>query len=320
MTIVNYLLSAFSIGIIFLLGATGETITEKVGHLNLGIPGIMSVGAAGGCLMLRALYPVRESCPGFIIVILGLLACFFAAGLLGAFYSFLTVTLHANQNVTGLALTTFGVGITKFIMSRLTKIGAHEYLYALPMFRAPFSNQTNSLKYCGVMTYIALFIAVATSYVLYRTKVGLNLRAVGESAGTADAVGINVSGYKYVATIIGSGIAGFGGLYYIMDYAGSQEAYLSIEAFGWLSIALVIFSLWKPVVCILGSFVFGLLYILNAYASTIFNVKLPMELSPALKTLPYIVTIVVLIITSTKKKRENQPPAGLGITYFREER
>ncbi len=318
MSILNYLLSSFSIGIIFLLGATGEIVTEKVGHLNLGIPGVMSVGAAGGCVVLQIMY--GHNIPGFIIVTVSILACFISGGLMGLLYSFLTVSLHSNQNVTGLALTTFGVGITKFIMSRLTRIGAHEYLYALEYFRAPFSNMTNSLKYCGVMTFLALAVALYASYFLYRTGSGLNLRAIGESAATADAVGINVTAYKYIATVIGSGIAGLGGLYYIMDYAGSQEAYLSIEALGWLSVALVIFSLWKPHICILGSFVFGLLYIANAYASSILGIQLPMAMTPLIKLLPYVFTIVVLILTSIRKKRENQPPAGLGITYFREER
>lgn len=320
MSVLNYLLSSFSIGIIFLLGATGEIVTEKVGHLNLGIPGVMSVGAAGGCVALQMMYEYRDSLPGWIIITVAIMACFICAGLMGVLYSFLTVSLHSNQNVTGLALTTFGVGLTKYIMSKLTRIGAHEYLYALSIFRQPFSEKTNSLKYLGVMTFLALLIAVVASFVLYKTKVGLNLRAVGESAATADAVGINVTLYKYVATIIGSGIAGLGGLYYIMDYAGSQEAYLSIEALGWLSVALVIFSLWKPLVCVAGSFVFGLLFIANAYAASILNVTLPMKLTPILKLLPYVATIVILILTSIKKRRENQPPAGLGITYFREER
>ncbi len=318
MSIINYLLSSFSIGIIFLLGATGEIITEKVGHLNLGIPGVMSVGAAGGCVMLQFLY--GHNIPGAIIIILSLIACVISGGLMGLLYSFLTVTLRSNQNVTGLALTTFGVGLTKFIMSRLTRIGSHEYLYALDYFRAPFHNVTNSLKYCGVMTFIALILALGTSYFLYRTKYGLNLRAIGESAATADAVGINVTKYKYAATTVGSGIAGLGGLYYIMDYAGSQEAYLSIEALGWLSVALVIFSLWKPHICIMGSFVFGLLYIANAYASSILGIQLPMSMTPLIKLLPYVFTVIVLILTSIRKKRENQPPAGLGINYFREER
>ena len=318
MNIVNYLLSSFSIGIIFLLGATGEIITEKVGHLNLGIPGVMSVGAAGGCVALQLMY--GSNLPPFLIVFITLVACLVSAGLMGVLYSFLTVTLHSNQNVTGLALTTFGVGITRFIMSRLTRIGAHEYLYALKYFRAPFNESTSSLKYFGIMTFIALIVALASSFFLYRTKTGLNLRAVGESAATADAVGINVTKYKYLGTIVGSSIAGLGGLYYIMDYAGSQEAYLSIEALGWLAVALVIFSLWKPHICILGSFVFGLFYIANAYASSILGIQLPMHMTPLIKLLPYVFTIVVLILTSIRKKRENQPPAGLGITYFREER
>ena len=161
---------------------------------------------------------------------------------------------------------------------------------------------------------VAIAIALVTSFVLKRTRVGLHLRAVGENPATADAVGINVTKYKYVATCIGSGIAALGGIFYIMDYSGSPESYLSIEALGWLAIALVIFTLWKPHISIFGSAVFGALFIAGSF------VDLGMRATPLMKMLPYVVTILVLIVSSIRNKRENQPPASLGLSYFREDR
>lgn len=319
--LINYLLSAIPLGMTFLYGSTGEIITEKAGHLNLGIPGIMCVGAAGGCLALQ-LMSVNAALPGVLVVLIALLASFFCAAMMGLIYSFLTVSLHANQNVTGLALTTFGVGTMKFIMSKITVMAAEtetRYLYAIKYFRFPFADST-TFKYCGIMVFLAIAIAIVTSYVLNRTRVGLHLRAVGENPATADAMGINVTAYKYVATLIGSGIAGLGGLFYVMDYAGSQEAYLGISALGWLSIALVIFTLWKPVVSIFGSALFGMLYVAGAYIPSIKALHVSMKATPILDMLPYIVTIIVLVITSATKKKENQPPAALGTNYYREDR
>lgn len=315
----DYLLNAMALGVTFLYGSTGEIITEKVGNLNLGIPGIMCVGGVGGCVALYLLY--GTGCPAVLIVLLSILAALICGGLMGALYCFLTTTLHANQNVTGLAMTIFGAGISKFITKSL---GQSRYLYAvngsIPYFRFPFSNSTTDLQKWGVMFFLGFIIAILASFVLTRTRVGLHLRAVGENPATADAVGINVTAYKYGATCIGSGIAALGGLYYTMDYSGSPEAFLRIEDLGWLSIALVIFALWRPHLSILGSALFGFLYVANAYLPSLLNLALPQYAAPLLKMLPYVVTILVLIISSIRKKRENQPPASLGLSYFREER
>jgi simple sugar transport system permease protein len=313
----DYLLTAIPLGMTFLYGCTGEILTEKSGHLNLGIPGIMCMGGACGCLALKLMN--GSNIPPVLILLITILAAFTGGILMGLIYSFLTVTLKANQNVTGLAMTTFGVGTTKFIMSGMA-INAMQYLYALDYFRFPFSESTTSLKYCGVMVYLAIVIALIVSYVLGRTRVGLHLRAVGENPATADAVGINVTAYKYIATGIGSGIAALGGLFYIMDYSGSYEAYKSIEALGWLAIALVIFTLWRPHISIIGSILFGALYLAGSHIPTLLDVQLDMSATPLLQMLPYVVTIIVLIVTSVRKKREDQPPASLGLSYFREER
>ena len=312
----GFLIDSLAFGATFMYGSTGEILTEKAGHLNLGIPGIMCMGGAGGCLVLNMIG--KSGMPGFLIVLLGILGALLLSGLCGLLYSFLTVTLRSNQNVTGLALTTFGVGLMKVIMS---KMDATVYLLGPKMlYRWPFADRTDSLQCLGVLFFLAVIIAVLAGWVLTRTKVGLHLRAVGENPATADAVGINVTRYKYVATCVGSGIAGLGGFYYIIDYMASQEAYLSIEAFGWLSIALVIFALWRPPVTIIGSTVFGFLFSCSSFITIIPGVTVTMAMKPVLKMLPYVVTILVLIISSIRNKRENQPPSSLGLSYFREDR
>jgi len=312
----NFLIDSLAFGATFMYGSTGEILTEKAGHLNLGIPGIMCMGGAGGCMMLNLIG--TSDLPPALIVLLGILSSIAVAMLMGLIYSFLTVTLRANQNVTGLALTTFGVGLMKVIMSRLSPT---VYLVTPnAYYRWPFADRQDSLQCLGVLFFLGVLIALGASYVLYRTKVGLHLRAVGENPATADAVGINVTRYKYVATCIGSGIAGLGGFYYIIDYMASQEAFLSLEAFGWLSIALVIFALWRPQRTIIGSTIFGLLFSCSSFITNLSFIQVTMAMKPLLKMLPYVFTIVVLIISSVRNKRENQPPASLGLAYFREER
>ena len=313
---VEFLISSLAFGATFIYGSTGEILTEKAGHLNLGIPGVMCMGGAGGCLILNVIG--GSSLPGPLIVLLGILCAFLMAALMGLIYSFLTVTMRANQNVTGLALTTFGVGLMKVILS---KLDYRVYLLRTKdLFRWPFAERLDSLHFFGVMFFLAIAVALLSSWVLFRTQVGLHLRAVGENPATADAAGINVIRYKYVATCLGSGIAGLGGLYYIVDYMASNEAYLNLEPFGWLSIALVIFALWRPHLTIVGSTVFGILFMLSSYIINIPGVRVTMTMTPALKVLPYVVTILVLIITSIRNRRENQPPASLGLSYFREDR
>lgn len=320
----NFLIESLAFGATFMFGSTGEILTEKSGHLNLGIPGIMCMGGAGGCLILD--YIGKSDMPHWLIVLLGIICSFVAAALVGIIYSFLTVTLRCNQNVTGLALTTFGVGLSWTIMAKLTQT---KYLNTpKKYFRYPFYLDVKkwqkmglaSLQKIGVMFFLAIIVAIIASIVLYKTKVGLNLRAVGENPATADAVGINVTKYKYLATLIGSGIAGWGGFYYIIDFAGSGDAYKSLEEYGWLSIALVIFALWKPHMTILGSTVFGILFSCSSFIVNISFIHTTMATKPLLRMIPYVVTIIVLIISSLRNKRENQPPAHLGLSYFREDR
>lgn len=324
----NFLIDSIAFGAVFIFGSTGEIITEKAGHLNLGIPGIMCMGGAGGCICLQLLGGIKGF-PPFLLVLFGTLSAFAMAGLMGLIYSFLTVTLRANQNVTGLAMTTFGSGLMMTLMDQLDPmvyLNKPKNYFRFPFFFMKEDLNKTGLTSClrvGVLFFVAIAVAIVTSYLLYKTKLGLNLRAVGENPATADAAGINVTKNKYFATCIGAGIAGLGGFYYIVDYMGSMEAYKSIEAFGWLSIALVIFALWKPHMAIVGSIIFGFLFNCSSMLTTMlpnFTLIKSISAKPILKMLPYIVTIIVLVITSIRGKKENQAPASLGLSYFREDR
>ena len=315
--VITFILCAIPLGITFLYGAVGEIIVEKAGHLNLGIPGIMCMGGAGGCIALQLM--ANKGIHPILVVTVSILAGFLTGALMGLIYSFLTVSLRANQNVTGLVMTIFGVALANFVWKYISWTNC---IYALNYFRYPFKAGSNWM-YCGCMVYLAVIIAVVTSLVLSKTRVGLNLRAVGENPATADAVGINVTIYKYIATCIGCGVAALGGLFYIMDYSGSQESYKAIEPLGWLAVALVIFTLWRPILTVFGSMIFGAMYILGTFLPTFFPQVFSsagLWLSSLVKIIPYAVTIIVLIVTSIRNKKENQAPAGLGLPYFREER
>ena len=168
----------------------------------------------------------------------------------------------------------------------------------------------------GFMVYLAIALAILLRWFLNRTRLGLNLRAVGENPATADAAGISVIRYKYLATCMGAGISGLGGLYYTMDYIkGTWASEGTIEALGWLAVALVIFAVWRPLNAIWGAYLFGFLTWLYLYIP-----GLSRSSQELFKMMPYLATILVLVVVSLRKKRENQPPNSLGLPYFREER
>ena len=327
---VSFIPRAVMQGIPLLYGSTGETLTEKSGNLNLGIPGIMYVGAISGVIG-GFLYESSLSSPDAIralpAILFPLVCSMVGSLLMGLLYCFLTVTLRANQNVTGLALTTFGVGFGTFFGGSLIKLSGSSMPYlalsassAIYRRTLPFAENTGwfgqiFLSY-GFLAYAAIIVSLVVAYILKHTRMGLHLRAVGESPNTADAAGINVNRYKYVATCVGSMIAGLGGLYYVMDYSSGIWANNAFGDRGWLAIALVIFSIWRPNVGILSSILFGGLYILHMYIPTGMN----LAIKEIYKMLPYVVTIIVLVVTSVRNKRENQPPQSLGLPYFREER
>ncbi len=327
--IASFISSAIPLGVPLLYGSTGEIITEKSGHLNLGIPGIMYVGGIGGVI---GAFLYENACGNdianmnpFLAILIPLLASIAGSVLMGLLYSLLTVTLRANQNVTGLALTTIGVGIGNFFGGSLIKLVDSDMPSIIltktsSFFRAslPFADDLGWFGQIFLshdfLTYLSIVIALITAFVFNRTRTGLNLRAVGENPGTADAAGIPVTRYKYIATCIGSAVAGLGGLQYVMAYANGVWSNDAFGDRGWMAIALVIFALWKPTMAIFGSFFFGALCNVTFYAEGLGTTK------QLFYMLPYVVTLIVLVITSMRKKREHQPPEGLGLPYFREER
>lgn len=324
--ILTFLQRAIIQGIPILFGASGEILTEKSGNLNLGIPGIMYMGGISG-LIAAFLYEkaAGESANGFVGCLLSLIFALLVSMLGGLVYSFLTVTLRANQNVVGLALTTFGTGFGNFFGGSLsqmaggvgqisTKITAAAYRKTIPgLSEIPVIGKV-FFSY-GFLTYLSIVIAIVLTWFLMGTRKGLNLRAVGEDPATADAAGIDVSLYKYTATVAGAGIAGLGGLYFVMEYLGGTWGNNSFGDRGWLAVALVILSIWNANNAVWGSILFGGLYIMYLYIP-----NLSRAAQEIFKMMPYLVTILVLIFTSRKNRPEDQPPASLGLSYFREER
>ena len=312
-------------GICILYGALGEIMTEKSGNLNLGIPGIMYMGGIAG-LMGAFLYEKDNPDPNAFIGVLISFVCAFACAMIGGLiYSILTITLRVNQNVTGLALTIFGTGFGNFFGGSISKLAGGVGQISVKVTGSAYTAKIPGLSKIpvigdilfnyGFMTYLCVIAAVVLSFFLFKTRAGLNLRAIGENPGTADAAGINVIKYKYLSTCIGAGLAGLGGLYFVMEYSGGTWTDNGFGDRGWLAVALVIFALWKPLNAIWGAFLFGALYILYLYIP-----GLGRSMQEVFKALPYVVTIIVLVFTSFRKKKEHQPPAALGLPYFREER
>lgn len=329
----NFLLSfiprAVTQGIPLMFGCVGETITEKSGNLNLGTAGIMYVGGICGVIG-SFFYETKmgaQNMTAFLGIFIPLICCILGSLIMGLIYCFLTVTLRANQNVTGLALTTFGIGIGNFFGGSLIKLTNSEvpsiilnqtgryFKMQLPFAKGLGWFGTIFCSY-GFLAYVAVAIAIVAAVVLSKSRTGLNLRAIGENPGTADAAGINVTRYKYLATCLGAIISGLGGLYFVMDYSSGIWANDAFGDRGWLAIALVIFTIWRPGHSIWASILFGGLYILHVFLPT----GTQLAVKELYKGIPYVVTIIVLIITSLRNKRESQPPGSLGLSYFREDR
>lgn len=324
--IIGLIKAAVLNGTPLLFGTSGEILTEKSGNLNLGVEGLMYMGGAFG---LAGVFvygnAAGENANGIVAVIIAVLSSFIA-GVFGALiFSFLTITLRANQNVTGLALTIFGTGVGQFVgeLMRLKVGGNVSISNSLKGYfeNGVFPKAMQDIPVIGpilfshnIFVYLGLVMALAMSWFLVKTKHGLYLRSVGESPATADAAGINVAKYKYLATLAGGGISAIGGMVYTMTISGSVWNHTALSGEGWVAVALVIFCLWKPLNSLWGSVLFGALLILY--------LRLPLPFLPTqiYKVVPYIVTAVVLVMVSMRQRREDQPPASLGIAYFREDR
>lgn len=322
---VALIFSAILNGTPLLFGTIGEILTEKSGNLNLGVEGMMYTGGAVG--LAGAFYYEKiagANAFGPLAIIIAILCSFLSGALCALIYSFITITLRANQNVTGLALTIFGTGLGQFI-GELMRVKEGGYVVLSNELKDAFQlsifpEKLVNLPVVGplvfghnIFVYIGVIVAVVMALYLDKTRSGLNLRAVGESPSTADAAGINVISKKYWATMIGGGISAIGGMVYIMTIAGGVWNHEGLAGEGWLAVALVIFCLWMPRRAMWGSALFGALMIMYL------RVHLPIP-NEIYKILPYIVTIAVLIFTSVRKKHSVKEPESLGLSYFREER
>lgn len=305
-----FLFLAVQAGTPLLFATLGEIITEKVGHLNLGVEGMMLIGAVAG-------FAIGFSTQNPLLAILG--AC--VAGALAALiFAFLTVTLRVNQTVTGLSLTIFGTGVAGFAGKTLAGKVVPEAMKGyfadikipllgdIPLVGKVFFQQS-------WFVYLGYLLAILVGIYLYRTKIGLNIRMVGENPAAADASGINVSLYKYVHILLGGALCGLGGAFLTLVYVPAWQDNITAGR-GWIAVALVIFVTWNPYKALIGSYFFGALSVLGLYLQK-FEINISMFL---IDMLPYVVTIIVLIFISMKRVRENSPPKALGEPYFREDR
>jgi simple sugar transport system permease protein len=324
-TFILFFNAAVLAGTPLLFGTLGEILTEKSGNLNLGVEGMMFMGALSGLVsvfLLETRLGVHLP-PG--AAVLAAVAFSFIAGALGALiYSVLVITFRTQQNVTGLALTLFGIGIGNFLGEHFARRSPLGFLTVSARAREGFSQirlpLLSDIPVLGPMLFgynILVYLGIVTAIVLALffkyTRAGLNLRAVGENPAAADAAGIPVTRYKYAATCIGGGICGIGGMYIIMVTTSGIWVHNAVQGFGWISVALVIFATWSPGRAVIGSLVFGALTVTRFYLP----LGIPMQLYD---TLPYIATILVLIFTSIRPNKEYNAPASLGLNYFREDR
>ena len=309
-----------------LYGTVGEIVVEKSGSLNLGVEGIMAVGAIFGYIV---------GCYTNSLVV-GIATAFLAGALMGLLFALLTVTLQANQNITGLTLTTFGLGVYFFVGNGLKAI-SWPAMNDYPGIKEGFADVAipglSSIPVIGrglfnhnVLVYLAVVIAVGMWCYLNRTRPGLRLRAVGENPGAADSVGINVKRCKYLHICLGCGIMGIGGYYMGLNMSGSFNSSCWINGYGWIAVALVIFANWNPAMAILGTFVFGFFNTLRVSGSSLaaafpgalgWLAAIPTQVYQAL---PFLITAIVLLVTSIRKREGSGLPASLGLNYFREER
>ena len=327
-TLNGRVIAAVLAGTPLLLGALGEILTEKSGNLNLGVEGMMFMGAitglAGSYYYEQAVISAGGNPNGVLSAAIALLTSFLAGAGGALIYSFLTITLRANQNVTGLTLTIFGTGFGNFFGEYIGQ-KAGGYVAVSETTKKAFSGLhipgLSDIPVIGPLlfeynwlVYFAIIAAVVMAWFFNRSRVGLNLRAVGEDPATADAAGINTTLYKYLATVIGGGICGIGGMYMSMVTTSGVWVHDCVSGYGWLAVALVIFATWSPARGMVVALIFGGLTIMRMY------VNIPGLPAQIYDMFPYIATILVLVITSMRQSREHAQPNSFGLNYFREER
>ncbi len=323
--LVIVLAQAVLYGTPILFAALGELLAERSGVLNLGVEGMMLVGAVIGFWAAQ-----RAPGSGSLVLFLAVVAAGFAGLVMAAVFAFLVITLRANQIVSGLALTIFAGGL-----------GLSSYLgNDLGLADLPPKNQFGQIDVFGLkdvpvlgpvllhqsaLVYASWALTAAVSLYLSRTRLGLNVRAVGEAPAAADAMGLNVNGYRYAHVLVGGAFAGIGGACFSLSItAGWTSGDSLVGGAGWIAIALVIFSFWRAELCLVGAYLFGglsggLPAALQAHNYT--AIPTFFKTPEFLNALPYLTTVIVLvIIASGWAKRRLGAPAALGVPYVREER
>ncbi len=301
-------------GTSLLYATVGEILTERSGILNLGVEGMMIMGAVSA---FAAAYHTGSAWAGVVTAIL-------AGGLLALIHAVLTITLRADQTVSGLALTIFGSGLASFLGQRLGPEGQPLVGQIGPRFgrvELPIVGDIpllgGALFHQDILVYLMYLVVPLAWFILYKTRAGLHLRAVGESPHTADAVGVNVIGLRYLYTVVGGMLVGLGGAHLSLAYTPGWTENLT-SGRGWIAIALVIFATWDPARAVIGALLFGgvnaIQFRLQAAGTTI----------PAafLNMLPYAFTIIVLVVITWWEafRKRVGAPAALGLPYMREER
>jgi simple sugar transport system permease protein len=312
--IVSILSIAIAAGASLVFATVGEIFTERSGILNLGVEGIMIMGAV---IAFGAAYHSESAW-------VGVAAAMFAGGSLALVHAFLTITMRAEQVVTGLAITMAGTGLASFLGQKIGPEGAPLVGLTGPRFQNVPIPGLSQIPIIGptvfdqdVLVYLMYVVVLVSSFYLYKTRPGLHLRAVGESPQTADAMGVSVFGYRYLYTVVGGMLIGLGGAHLSLAYTPGWTENLT-GGRGWIAVALVIFAAWDPVRAVLGALLFGgvnaIQFRLQAQGTTI-----PASL---LNMTPYILTVVVLVLTTWLEALNKRvgAPAALGLPYNREER
>lgn len=299
-----------------LFATLGGILCEKAGNLNLGLEGLMLLGAS------FSFYIALHTGSPWLALAVGCLAS--VAGSL--IYAFLTIALRTNHVVTGLALTIFGTGVSSMLGKTMAGVSLPDsiagafgarpvpLLSRIPLIGPVFFQQSPFVP-------AAVLLAVLIYLFYTKTRIGLNTRMIGENPGAADASGINVAKYKYFNILTGGLLCGIGGVYLSCVYAGIWQNELTAGA-GWIAVAMVIFSIWNPLRAILGAYLFGAVRGIGFRFQggiPFFGMTLMVN-AQILDMLPYLTTILVLLFINLRKKKEYNPPASLGSSYFREDR
>ncbi|MGA1846580.1 ABC transporter permease [Deferribacter abyssi] len=292
-------------GTSILYATLGEILTERSGVINLGVEGLMLIGALGGFYVSHI--------TGNLF--LGVIAAFILAALAGMIHGLITVYLKANQIVSGLALTMFGIGVTSLFGKKMIGIPLNGFqkieiplLGNIPIIGV-FFNQ-------DILVYFSYISVIVMSFVLFKTKLGLKIRMVGENPGAADTAGINVYKVRFLSTVFGSGLSGVGGAYLSLAYTPLWIENMSAGR-GWIAVALVIFASWYCYRAMFGAYLFGGINALQLRLQAIgTNVS-----AHILQMLPYLFTIIVLVFATIRlEKGAKVEPEGLGLSYDREDR